>query len=67
MSNPAAIGPGMAVAVIATRYRVPAANRFLLRFAEKLSYISRHDLPAKELVVRGVFAPKVRTERRKAS
>jgi chemotaxis protein MotA len=55
LSSPDALGPGMAAALITTLYGVLAANLFFLPFAEKLGYISRHELLARELVVRGIL------------
>jgi len=55
MSNPEAIGPGMAVAMITTLYGVVFANLVCIPFAEKLSYLSRHELVAMEIIVRGIL------------
>jgi chemotaxis protein MotA len=55
LSHPAAIGPGMALAMITTLYGVLAANLFFLPFAEKLGHLGRHELLAMEIVVRGVL------------
>jgi chemotaxis protein MotA len=55
MTNPEAIGPGMAVAMITTLYGVVFANLFCIPFAEKLNYLSRHELTAMEIIVRGIL------------
>jgi chemotaxis protein MotA len=55
MRNPEAVGPGMAVAMITTLYGVVIANLFCIPFAEKLSYLSRHELMAMEIIVRGIL------------
>jgi len=55
MSNPDSIGPGMAVAMLTALYGVLAANLFFLPFAEKLGYLSRQELLAMEVVVRGIL------------
>lgn len=56
MSDPSAIGGGMAVALITTLYGAIAANVFFLPFAEKLGFINKQELLAMEIVVRGIMA-----------
>lgn len=56
MSDPSGIGKGMAVALITTLYGAIAANVAFQPFAEKLGLISKYELNAMELVVRGVLA-----------
>ncbi len=56
MSDPSGIGAGMAVALITTLYGAIAANVVFQPFAEKLGLISKYELNAMELVVRGVLA-----------
>lgn len=56
MSDPSGIGAGMAVALITTLYGAIAANVAFQPFAEKLGLISKYELNAMELVVRGVLA-----------
>lgn len=56
MSDPSSIGKGMAVALITTLYGAIAANVVFQPFAEKLGLISKYELNAMELVVRGVLA-----------
>ena len=56
MSNPDAIGPGMAVALITTLYGAVISNLFFLPFADKLATYSKRELEVREVVVRGVLA-----------
>ena len=56
MSDPSSIGSGMAVALITTLYGAIAANVAFQPFAEKLGLLSKYELNAIELVVRGVLA-----------
>lgn len=56
MSDPSSIGSGMAVALITTLYGAIAANVGFSPFAEKLGLLSKYELNAMELVVRGVLA-----------
>ncbi|GIW98604.1 MAG: flagellar motor protein MotP [Pirellulaceae bacterium] len=56
MSDPSSIGAGMAVALITTLYGAIAANVAFQPFAEKLGLLSKYELNAMELVVRGVLA-----------
>jgi len=56
MSDPSSIGTGMAVALITTLYGAIAANVAFSPFAEKLGLLSKYELNAMELVVRGVLA-----------
>ena len=55
MDDPAAIGPGMAVALITTLYGAVISYLFILPFAEKLGFINKHELLAMEIVVRGIM------------
>jgi len=55
MDDPAAIGPGMAVALITTLYGAIVANVLCLPIAEKLGFISRHELLSMEIIVRGIM------------
>ena len=55
MDDPKAIGPGMAVALITTLYGAVLANLFCLPFAEKLSFINKHELLTMEIVTRGIM------------
>lgn len=56
MSDPSGIASGMAVALITTLYGAIAANVMFQPFAEKLGLLSKNELNAMELVVRGVLA-----------
>lgn len=56
MSDASGIGAGMAVALITTLYGAIAANVVFQPFAEKLGLLSKYELNAMELVVRGVLA-----------
>lgn len=56
MSNPDAIGPGMAVALLTTLYGAYMANAFCLPFADKLGYYSRKELEVREVIIRGLLA-----------
>jgi len=55
MEDPAAIGPGMAVALITTLYGAILANLIFLPLAEKLSVLNKHELLAMEIIVRGIM------------
>ena len=55
MNDPAAIGPGMAVALITTLYGAVCANLLFLPFAEKLGFINKHELLAMEIIIRGIM------------
>jgi chemotaxis protein MotA len=56
LSDPDALGPGMAVAMITTLYGAVLANVICIPFAEKLSHNARQEWLAMELVLRGVLA-----------
>lgn len=56
MSNPDAIGPGMAVALLTTLYGAYIANAFCLPFADKLGYYSKQEMMLREIIVRGLMA-----------
>jgi chemotaxis protein MotA len=56
MSDPTGIGAGMAVALITTLYGAIIANVFFSPFAEKLGMLSRTELTAMEIAIRGVMA-----------
>jgi chemotaxis protein MotA len=55
LKDPDALGPGMAVALITTLYGAVAANVFFLPCSEKLSTISKNELSAMEIIVRGIM------------
>lgn len=56
MDDPAAIGPGMAVALLTTLYGALMANAVFLPLADKLSYYSREEMQARMLVLQGVMS-----------
>lgn len=56
MRDPSKIGSGMAVALLTTLYGAVAANVVFLPIAEKLKHISRQELVAMEVIMRGVLA-----------
>ncbi|WP_153557712.1 motility protein A [Roseimaritima sediminicola] len=56
MSDPSGIGAGMAVALITTLYGAIVANVVFSPFAEKLGLLSRKELTAMEIAIRGVMA-----------
>ncbi|MBC7351101.1 MAG: MotA/TolQ/ExbB proton channel family protein [Thermogutta sp.] len=56
MSDPNAIGPGMAVALLTTLYGAIVANVVALPMAEKLGHLSREEQIRMEIVVRGIMA-----------
>jgi chemotaxis protein MotA len=56
MSDPAAIGPGMAVALLTTLYGALLSYALFLPVAEKLNFLNKQELLAMELVVRGILA-----------
>lgn len=56
MTNPDSIGPGMAVALITTFYGSVVANVICLPMADKLSFLSKHELTAMEIILRGTMA-----------
>lgn len=56
MDDPAAIGPGMAVALITTLYGAMVANIFASPFADKLSAKDAEEVLVKSIIVSGVMA-----------
>jgi chemotaxis protein MotA len=56
MSDPSGIGAGMAVALITTLYGAIVANVFCCPFAEKLAALSKAEMMAYEIAIRGVMA-----------
>ena len=56
VSDPSTIGSGMAVALVTTVYGAVLANGSLLPMAEKLSQLSKRELIAREITLRGVLA-----------
>lgn len=56
MSDPSAIGAGMAVALLTTMYGAVLSNLFCLPMSEKLAYYNREEIQSLELIVKGVMA-----------
>jgi chemotaxis protein MotA len=56
LSDAAAIGPSMAVALVGTLYGAVTANLICIPFSEKLAFLSHEEAMIKEIVVRGVLA-----------
>lgn len=56
MDDPAAIGPGMAIALLTTMYGAIIANIFLLPISKKLAIISAKELLAKRMIIEGIMA-----------
>ncbi len=56
MSDPSAIGPAMAIALLTTLYGALVANVFALPLAEKLGRRSKEEVLLKMIVVKGVMA-----------
>lgn len=56
LTSPAAVGPGVAVAFVATVYGVGAANLVFLPLATRLRSIARHAALNREVVIEGAVA-----------
>ncbi|MBY0585829.1 MotA/TolQ/ExbB proton channel family protein [bacterium] len=56
LSDPSAIGPGMAVALLTTLYGAVIANAICLPMADKLAFYSRMEVQARMMIVQGVMA-----------
>lgn len=56
MSDPSAIGPSMAVALLTTLYGALMANAFFLPLSDKLSIYSRQEMTARVLILQGVMS-----------
>jgi len=56
MDDPAAIGPGMAVALLTTLYGAVIANAICLPLGEKLGHLNRLELQTMEIILRGILA-----------
>ena len=56
MDDPAAIGPGMAVALLTTLYGAILANAIFLPLADKLQFYTREEIQSRMLIVQGVMA-----------
>ncbi len=56
MSDPASIGPAMAVALLTTLYGAVISNLFALPLAEKLGRRSKEEVACKMIIIRGIMA-----------
>lgn len=56
LSDPSAIGPGMAVALLTTLYGAVLANAVCLPIVDKLAYYTRMEIHARTMIVQGVMA-----------
>jgi chemotaxis protein MotA len=56
MSDPSSIGSGMAVALITTLYGAIVSNLIFLPMAEKLNILSKQELLAMEIALRGILS-----------
>jgi chemotaxis protein MotA len=56
LSDPASIGSGMAVALITTLYGIVLSNGSFLPMSEKLAFLSKQEIMAGEIVLRGITA-----------
>ena len=56
MDDPAAIGPGMAIALLTTMYGAILSNILLGPIAKKLKAISSKELLAKRMIIEGIMA-----------
>jgi chemotaxis protein MotA len=72
LSDPSALGPGMAVALITTFYGSYLANVFFIPLSAKLKYRSSEEILNKEIIVEGVLSiaagenPRLVTEKLKS-
>ncbi|MBI1315040.1 motility protein A [bacterium] len=56
MDDPAAIGPGMAVALLTTLYGALMSNCFALPLADKLNFYSKQEMEIREVIVQGILS-----------
>jgi chemotaxis protein MotA len=56
MDDPAAIGPGMAVALLTTLYGAGLSNMLVAPISDKLALYSRREYQVRELIVRGILS-----------
>ena len=54
--NPDGVGEGMATALITTLYGAILANAIFLPLAEKLAFLNKQELMAKEIILRGILS-----------
>lgn len=59
MSDPNAIGPGMAVALLTTLYGAIISNMICAPLGDKLALFSKKELEVREIVVRGILSIQV--------
>ncbi len=55
LDDPDSIGPNMAMALVGTLYGAAMANMICTPCAEKLAYLSRQEMLAKEIVLKGIL------------
>jgi chemotaxis protein MotA len=55
LSDPDAIGPSMAVALVGTMYGALAANLVAIPFSEKLAGLSGEEAICKEIILQGIL------------
>ena len=55
MSDPNAIGPGMAVALLTTLYGAVLSNAAFLPFSEKLNFLNKQEMLAMDIIVKGIL------------
>ena len=55
LDDPKTIGPTMAMALVGTLYGAAMANMICMPCAEKLGYLSRQEILAKEIVLKGIL------------
>jgi chemotaxis protein MotA len=56
LDDPDSIGPSMAMALVGTLYGAAMANMICMPCAEKLAYLGRQELIAKEMILEGIVA-----------
>ncbi len=56
MSDPNAIGPGMAVALLTTLYGAMVSNMLCSPVGDKLALYSKREIEVKEIIIRGIMA-----------
>jgi len=59
MDDPAAIGPGMAVALLTTLYGAAVSNMVCAPIADKLAFYSKRELLVREIIIRGILSIQV--------
>lgn len=59
MSDPNAIGPGMAVALLTTLYGAIISNMVCAPLGDKLAFFSKKEMEVREIVVRGILSIQV--------